>query len=210
MLNASLVSLLNKAAGQAPVAHRAQPRQAGASQTASYDPGLENSGSSCVTFNVNKFKVRTPNAPIGSLAMLFEPVIVSRFADCGVTPLMDAPSEAIPLASQLLGKNPPSAAPANLQAAVRLLGNRRYVKRFDSETYLISLPNGDVCLTLAWFGDSATFQARDEEVHRDIRLGFFIPRENLLSWFDKLYLPKDFTSRLRSRHCCARHHLATA
>ncbi len=42
-----------------------------------------------------------PDAPIGSLAMLFDPKVVSRFADCGVT-LMDAPSEVIPLALQYL------------------------------------------------------------------------------------------------------------
>jgi putrescine transport system substrate-binding protein len=57
-----------------------------------------------------------PDAPIGSLAMLFDPKIVSRFADCGVT-LMDAPTEVIPLALQYLGKDPSSAAPADLKAA---------------------------------------------------------------------------------------------
>ncbi|MEZ0198923.1 ABC transporter substrate-binding protein, partial [Pseudomonas qingdaonensis] len=137
-----------------------------------YDPGLKYSapytwGSSGVTYNVDKITARMPDAPIGSLAMLFDPKIVSRFADCGVT-LMDAPTEVIPLALQYLGKDPRSASPADLKAAEQLLlGIRPYIRKFDSVNYLTSLPNGDVCLALTWSGDYATAQARAVEAKKD-------------------------------------------
>mgnify|MGYP006179777865 CR=1 FL=1 len=161
-----------------------------------YDPGLKYSapytwGSSGVTYNVDKITARMPDAPIGSLAMLFDPKIVSRFADCGVT-LMDAPTEVIPLALQYLGKDPRSASPADLKAAEQLLlGIRPYIRKFDSVNYLTSLPNGDVCLALTWSGDYATAQARAVEAKKDIKLSFFIPQEGSLIWFDNLYIPKD-------------------
>ena len=86
-----------------------------------FDPGTAYSapytwGSNGVTYNVDKIKERMPDAPIGSLAMIFDPKIVSRFADCGVT-LLDAPTEVIPMALKYLGRDPRSAAPADLKAA---------------------------------------------------------------------------------------------
>ncbi|MDD1017113.1 polyamine ABC transporter substrate-binding protein [Pseudomonas rubra] len=161
-----------------------------------YDPGLAYSapytwGSSGVTYNVDKIKARMADAPIGSLAMLFDPKIVSRFADCGVT-LMDAPSEVIPLALKYLGRDPNSAKPDDLKAAQELLlGVRPFIKKFDSVNYLTSLPNGDTCLALTWSGDYATAQARAEEAKKNIKLSFFIPQEGSLIWFDNFYLPSD-------------------
>jgi len=161
-----------------------------------FDPGMRYSapytwGSSGITYNVDKIRQRMPDAPIGSLAMLFDPQVVSRFADCGVT-VMDAPSEVIPLALKYLGKDPQSAKPADLKAAQDvLMGIRPYIKKFDSVNYLTSLPNGDVCMALTWSGDYATAQARAVEAKKAINLAFFIPKEGSLIWFDSLYLPND-------------------
>lgn len=201
MLNASLVPPLIKAGvfqpldkQQLPSWHNLDAQVVQALQ--GYDPGLKYSapytwGSNGVTYNVEKIKARMPDAPIGSLAMLFDPKIVSRFADCGVT-LMDAPTEVIPLALKYLGKDPRSAAPADLKAVEKLLLDiRPYIKKFDSVNYLTSLPNGDVCMALTWSGDYAIAQARAEEAKKDIKLSFFIPKEGSLIWFDNLYLPKD-------------------
>lgn len=201
MLNASLVPPLIKAKVFQPLDKSKLPSWANldphvVQSMQAYDPGMVYSapytwGSSGVTYNVDKIKQRMPDAPIGSLAMLFDPKIVSRFADCGVT-LMDAPSEVIPLALKYLGKDPKSAAPADLKAVQDLLlGIRPFIKKFDSVNYLTSLPNGDVCMALTWSGDYATAQARATEAKKDINLAFFIPREGSLIWFDSLYLPND-------------------
>jgi putrescine transport system substrate-binding protein len=161
-----------------------------------YDAGVAYSapytwGSNGVTYNVDMIKKRMPDAPIGSLAMLFDPKIVSRFADCGVT-LVDAPTEVIPLALKYLGRDPRSAAPADLKAAQDLLLSvRPYIKKFDSVNYLTSLPNGDVCMAMTWSGDYATAQARAEEAKLKIKLAYFIPKEGSLIWFDNMYIPGD-------------------
>lgn len=161
-----------------------------------FDPGIAYSapytwGSNGVTYNVDKIKERMPDAPIGSLAMIFDPKIVSKFADCGVT-LLDAPTEVIPMALKYLGRDPRSAAPADLKAAQELLLSvRPYIRKFDSVNYLTSLPNGDVCLAMTWSGDYATAMARAEEANKQINLAYFIPKEGSLIWFDNLYIPAD-------------------
>ena len=161
-----------------------------------FDPGTAYSapytwGSNGVTYNVDKIKERMPDAPIGSLAMIFDPKIVSRFADCGVT-LLDAPTEVIPMALKYLGRDPRSAAPADLKAAQDLLLSvRPYIRKFDSVNYLTSLPNGDVCMAMTWSGDYATAMARAEEAKKQINLAYFIPREGSLIWFDNMYILAD-------------------
>ncbi|MBI3905379.1 MAG: polyamine ABC transporter substrate-binding protein [Pseudomonas fluorescens] len=163
-----------------------------------YDPGTQYSapytwGSNGVTYNVDKIKERMPDAPIGSLAMIFDPKIVSRFADCGVT-LLDAPTEVIPMALKYLGRDPRSAAPEDLKAAQDLLLSvRPYIRKFDSVNYLTSLPNGDVCMAMTWSGDYATAMARAAEAKKKIDLAYFIPKEGSLIWFDNMYIPADAT-----------------
>lgn len=161
-----------------------------------YDAGTKYSapytwGSNGITYNVDKIRERMPDAPIGSLAMIFDPKIVSRFADCGVT-LLDAPTEVIPLALKYLGRDPRSTAPADLKAAQDLLLSvRPYIRKFDSVNYLTSLPNGDVCMSMTWSGDYATAMARAEEAKLKINLAYFIPKEGSLIWFDNMYIPAD-------------------
>lgn len=169
---------------------------------ATYDPGMRYSspylwGSNGVTYNVDMIKARMPDAPIGSLAMIFDPKIVSRFADCGVS-LLDAPTEVIPLVLTYLGKDPNSTAPADIQAAQAvLMAVRPYIRKFDSSNYLTGLPNGEVCLAMTWSGDYAT--ARAEEAGIKINLAYFIPKEGSLIWFDNFYMPSD-ASQVANAH----------
>lgn len=148
-------------------------------------------GSNGVAYNVDKIKERMPDAPIGSLAMIFDPKIVSRFADCGIT-FMDSPTDMIPLALTYLGRDPNSAAPKDLKAAQDvLMAVRPYLRKFDSSGFINGLANGDLCLSTSWSGDYATAQARAEEAGAKIKLDYFIPREGSLIWFDNFYIPAD-------------------
>jgi len=161
-----------------------------------YDPGVSYSapytwGSNGVTYNVDKIKARMPDAPIGSLAMIFDPKIVSRFADCGVT-LQDSPTDVLPLVLTYLGRDPNSAEPQDLKAAQDvLMAVRPYIRKFDSTSYLNGLANGDLCLSTTWSGDYATAQARAKEAGAATRLDYFIPKEGSLIWFDNFYIPAD-------------------
>lgn len=161
-----------------------------------YDPGVTYSapytwGSNGITYNVDMIKARMPDAPIGSLAMVFDPEVVSRFADCGVT-LIDSPTDVLPLALAYLGRDPNSAAPEDLKAAQDLLLKvRPYIRKFDSMSYLNGLANGEQCIAMTWSGDYATAQARATEAGAKVKLDYFIPREGSLIWFDDFYIPKD-------------------
>ena len=64
-----------------------------------FDKGNEYSvnymwGTSGVGYNVKKIAERMKDAPVDSFAMFYDPKVVSKFADCGVT-ILDAPSEII-------------------------------------------------------------------------------------------------------------------
>src|SRR5690349_3313311 len=58
-------------------------------QLANYDPGNAHAipwmwGTIGIGYNVAEINKRMVKAPVDSLAMIFDPAIVSRFADCGV------------------------------------------------------------------------------------------------------------------------------
>ncbi|MFX9181115.1 hypothetical protein ABTN76_20395, partial [Acinetobacter baumannii] len=79
------------------------------------------------------------NPPVDSLAMIFDPAIVARFADCGVA-MLDAPSEIIPAVLRYLGENPDDKdARALARAEAQLLKVRRYIRKFHSSQYIDDL-----------------------------------------------------------------------
>src|ERR1700761_7874627 len=87
-------------------------------------------------YNVDMIRARMPNAPVGSLDMLFKPEIVSKFADCGVT-FLDSAADTLPLALKYLGLDPNSTRPEDYKAAEALLLKvRPFVRSFDSAEYL--------------------------------------------------------------------------
>lgn len=161
-----------------------------------YDPGSRYTmpytwGTIGITYNVDKIRQRMPDAPLDSLALIFDPKVVSRFADCGVS-LLDSPTEVIPLALTYLGRDPNSTAPDDIKAAKEVLMKvRPYIKKYDSVGYLTALPNGDQCMAMTYSGDYATATARAEEAGLSINLGYSIPRDGSLIWFDDFYIPKD-------------------
>ena len=134
---------------------------------------------------------RMPDAPLDSAAMLFDPAIVSRFADCGVS-LLDDPTSVIPLAMLYLGYPANSVEPAHLEKVEQLLKSvRPYIKYFSSTKMLLDLPSEEVCIAMAWSGDYAVASSRAEEAGIDIDLGYTIPREGAIDWYDNMYIPAD-------------------
>ena len=80
-----------------------------------FDPGNEHSaiymwGTSGVAYNEATLKTIMPDAPVNSFAMLYDPTVVSKFAECGVS-LLDAPSEVVGTVLLYLGKDANSEKP---------------------------------------------------------------------------------------------------
>ena len=161
-----------------------------------YDPGLRYGvpytwGTTGFSYNVRKIRERMPDAPVDSAALVFDPKIVSRFADCGVT-LLDSATDVLPMALAYLGRRPDSVDPADLRdAETLLLAIRPYIRYFSGQRMLMDLPAEEVCIAMSWSGDYAVARRRAADAGLDMQLAFTLPREGMPGWFDGAYIPAD-------------------
>jgi putrescine transport system substrate-binding protein len=148
-------------------------------------------GTTGFTYNRDLVLARMPDAPLGSAAMIFDPAVVSRFADCGVS-LLDDPTSVIPMAMIYLGYPANSVDPDQLRDVEQLLKSvRPYIKYFSSTKALLDLPSEEVCVAMSWSGDYAVATQRAREAGLDIDLGYSIPSEGSIDWYDLMYIPAD-------------------
>ena len=143
------------------------------------------------TYNVDMIKARMPNAPLDSLDMIFNPDVVRRFADCGVS-LLDSPDDMMQLALAYLGLNPNSRKREDFEAVQRMLARvRPYIRKFDSVEYMNSLADRDLCIAMSWSSDYANIMARSRESGTNVKLAFTIPKEGANLTFSSLLIPVD-------------------
>jgi putrescine transport system substrate-binding protein len=142
-------------------------------------------------YNVDMIRARMPDAPVGSLDMIFKPEIISRFADCGVT-FLDSAEDVLQLALNYLHLDPNTTRPEDYQRAERLLlAVRPYIRAFDSSEYMNGLANSEFCISMSWSGDYAASAARAKAVGLDVHLAFAVPQEGANGSFDALLIPSD-------------------
>ena len=148
-------------------------------------------GTTGLGYNEGKINERMENAPTTSLAMVFDPDVVSKFADCGVH-LLNAPTEIIPAALAYIGEDPSTTDAEVLKKAEGVLEKvRPYIQKFHSSQYIDSLANGDVCLVVGWSGDIFMAQYAAWDADNGVEIVYSIPDEGALMWFDQLAIPKD-------------------
>ncbi|MDF2096774.1 polyamine ABC transporter substrate-binding protein [Aquibaculum arenosum] len=160
------------------------------------DPGNEHAaiymwGTNGFGYNVKMIEERMPDAPVDSYAMLFEPEVVEKFADCGIAFLDDA-SEVFPVLLHYLGHDPYDEDPDNLaEAEERMMELRPHIRYFHSSQYINDLANGEICVAYGWSGD--VFQARDRaaEAGQGVEIEYTIPSEGTILWYDMLAIPAD-------------------
>jgi len=140
-------------------------------RTDQYDPGNEYSinymwGTTGIGVNVGKVtEILGEDAPMGSLALIFDPANMEKLAECGVH-FLDAPTEMIPAALKYIGEDPDSKdADVIAKAEPVLMGVRPFVQKFHSSEYINALANGDICVAFGWSGD--ILQARDRAFEAD-------------------------------------------
>ncbi len=166
-------------------------------RTAKYDPGNEYAinymwGTTGIGVNTGKVaEVLGKDAPIDSLALIFDPANMEKLAACGVQ-FLDAPTELIPAALKYIGEDPDSQDPDIIAKAEPVLSAvRPYVQKFHSSEYINALANGDICVAFGWSGD--VLQARDRawEADNGVELAYNAPVEGALMWFDMMAIPVD-------------------
>jgi putrescine transport system substrate-binding protein len=130
-----------------------------------------------------------PDAPTDSLAMFYDPKVVAKFADCGVT-VLDAPSEDGGHGTDLPRQGANSENPADLQAAEKVLMAIR-LRSVNSSKYIEDLANGEICLALGWSGDVLQARDRADEAGKGNTIKYLMPKEGAVMFFDMLAIPKD-------------------
>ena len=160
------------------------------------DPGNEHGvnylwGTSGLGYNAAKIKERMADAPVDSWRMLYDPAIVSKFKDCGVS-VFDTPSEVVSTVFVYLGKNANSLSPEDLAQAEKVLVSiRPYLRYVDSSRYIEDLANGETCLALGWSGDVLQARDRAHEAGKGIEIKYSLPKEGGIIFFDMLAIPAD-------------------
>ncbi len=140
-------------------------------------------------YEVNAVKSRMPDAPVDSLAMLFDPNVVSKFAACGVT-FLDSPEDVIELALAYLHKDPNSQSLEDLAAAERtVMAVRPFIRNFDSNSYWHQLASKEICVAIAWSSDFSVAQARAREDATGAQLAFTLPREGSNITYNAFLIP---------------------
>src|SRR5690606_8123419 len=103
--------------------------------------------------------------------------------------LLDAPSEVFEIARNYLGIDPHSEDIEDLERALALLQEvRPYIKYFHSSQYIDDLANGEICMAMGWSGD--VLLAIDDAA-RTVEVGYGIPKEGTIIWFDLMAIPAD-------------------
>jgi putrescine transport system substrate-binding protein len=148
-------------------------------------------GTTGIGYDAGKLAEIMPDAPVDSWSLIFDPAIISKFKDCGVS-LLDDPTDMVSTVLLWLGKDPNSQSEADLaQAEAALLAIRPYIRSIHSSQYIEDLANGEVCIAVGYSGDILQAQDRAEEAGKDTDIRYSIPKEGALMWFDTLAIPAD-------------------
>lgn len=166
-------------------------------RVAKYDPGNEYSvnymwGTTGIGVNVAKVKeVLGEDAPIDSLALVFDPANMEKLASCGVH-MLDAPTEIIPAALKFLGEDPDAQDLETIEKVEPVLtAIAPFVQKFHSSEYINGLANGDICVAFGWSGDILQARDRAAEAGNGVEIVYNIPKEGALMWFDQMAIPAD-------------------
>ena len=147
-------------------------------------------GSTGFAWNVDMVRERLPEQSMDTAAVLFDPEIVSKLADCGVS-FLDG-TNLIPMALAYLGLDPNSVDEESLSRVEEHMKNiRPYIRYFSNDKYLSDLPNKELCVAMSWSGDYATANTRAAEAGIDIDLRYTVPIEGASLWVDGIYIPAD-------------------
>ncbi|MED5408063.1 MAG: extracellular solute-binding protein [Pseudomonadota bacterium] len=165
--------------------------------SANWDPGNQHVvpfmwGTHGVTYNKEEVLKVLPNAPIGSMDLIFKPENMEKLAQCGVS-FLDSPTDIMPMALAYLGLNPSSTNKADYdKAADMLLKVRPYIKTFDNYAYQ-RMPNREFCVSVTWGPDGLLAMSGAEEANTGVVLDFFHPPGQGAAniWVDGWIIPAD-------------------
>jgi putrescine transport system substrate-binding protein len=144
-----------------------------------------------IGYNVKMLAEALPNVPLNSWRLIFDPAYAAKLAKCGIN-LLDAPAGVVRLVLKYLGKNPDAPSPQDLADVETVLSKiRPYIRTIDSSIGIQAMANGDICIALGYNGDFVQARNRAKEAKNGMKIGYLIPDEGSLLWFDMLAIPRD-------------------
>ena len=149
-------------------------------------------GTHGVTYNRELVLETYPDAPIGSIEMIFDPKHMKELAKCGVA-FLDSPTDVIPMALTYLGLPPDSTNRGDYQKVEDMLKQvRPYIKTFDNYAYQ-RMPEKEFCVAVTWGPDGLLAVSGAEEAGTGVTLDFFLPSEPAQPnfWVDGWVIPAD-------------------
>lgn len=149
-------------------------------------------GTHGVTYNEELVKATHPDAPIGSMDMIFDPAHMEKLAECGVS-FLDSPTDVLPMALAHLGLHPSSTDKDDYAKAGELLASiRPYIKTFDNYAYQ-RMPEKEFCVAVTWGPDGLLAMSGAAEANTGVILDFFNPpgESKAQFWVDGWVIPKD-------------------
>jgi putrescine transport system substrate-binding protein len=165
-------------------------------RAAGHDPGNEHAvvymwGTTGIGYDAAKVAKILPGAPVDSWSLVFDPAVVSKFKDCGVS-VLDDPTDMVGTVLLWLGKDPNSQSAEDLALAEeKLLAIRPYIRTIHSSQYIEDLANGEICIAVGYSGDMLQARDRAAEAGKPVDVRYSIPKEGALLWFDTLAIPAD-------------------
>jgi putrescine transport system substrate-binding protein len=162
----------------------------------SVDPGNQYAipwmwGTTGIIYNADKVKEIMPDAPVDSMAMVFDPAVVSKFKDCGVN-ILDSWGDLFPMATRYLGQKELSAEKADLDKVLELFANvRPSIKRVNSSGYFEQLARGEICLAIGYSGDAMIARRMVDEAKGSVKIEYRQPKEAVPLYIDSLAIPAD-------------------
>ncbi|GEP06826.1 polyamine ABC transporter substrate-binding protein [Methylobacterium oxalidis] len=168
-----------------------------AGRLAAYDPGNTYAvdymwGTTGIGLNLGAVRERLGAAtPLNTWNLVLNPASANRLKDCGIM-MLDSPEDLIPSMLPAYGLKADSKRWDDItQVTDALYKVRGTVRKFHSSEYIQALANGDLCVAVGYSGDVLQARKRAEEAKNGVEIGYVIPREGALMWFDAFAIPKD-------------------
>lgn len=149
-------------------------------------------GTTGIGYNVNKVReILGDDMPLDTWRLLFDPEIVAKLADCGVT-LMDDATEVFVAARAYRGQPTDDFSKSALNEAVETINAvRPYIRYFHSSQYINDLANGDICVAHGYSGDILQARDRAAEAGNGVEVAYAVPSEGAVVWTDVMVIPAD-------------------
>lgn len=146
-------------------------------------------GISGIGINEKVVKKACPDAPLDSLAIIFDKKYVSKLAKHGIS-VYESQEELFPTVLAYLGKDPEVCNKNDLAEITKTLLNvRKYIFKFTNYGFE-DLSSGSSCIILGTSGDIKHIIRQEQKKNGKSNIKFILPKEGTSLWIDVCAIPK--------------------